>query len=253
VANHIKRTPGNMNHFLLIIFLVATSMGGVLAQDLKKTNIQFDFGTTITIPYKGMVEMNPELIEHAKTEYSADFGFFLEFLISYNLNSKCAISTGLNYNYTSYKIYDQIGLFENKGNLTNSNISIPILFKYKPIERLPLSISAGPYLGFLINANEKGTSIIDTTGLVFLQPDPVFDFGISQEYESDILNDYTSFDYGLSIQFDYEIKISQTLNGIMLTRFNYGLKNVLTNDLANKSSANTWKNYNLMIGFGLKL
>ncbi len=242
-----------MKKIFIILILGLISTGEVFAQNSKKINYQFDFGTTLTIPYKSTIEIWPELDGHSQTDYNSDFGYFLEFLVSYSLNSKYAITTGLTYNHSSTKIYDQIGLFENKGNLTNSYISIPILFKYRPTKRLPLSISVGPYLGYLIKANEKGTSTIDTTGLIFFEPEPIFDSGTTHEYETDILKDYSSFDYGLSIQLEYEIKISQILNGIILTRFNYGLKNVLTNDLVNNSSASNWKNYNLMIGFGLKI
>lgn len=58
---------------------------------------------------------------------------------------------------------------------------------------------------------------------------------------------------GASLQLEYEVKLSQSIHGVILTRFNYGIKNVLTNDLMNNSSAKEWKNYNVMVGFGLKL
>ena len=238
----------------MILILGLISFGEIYSQDFKKINYQLDFGTTLTIPYKNTIEIWPEFEGHPQTDYSTNFGYFLEALISYNLNSKYSISTGLNYNLTSLKINDKIGLTENKGNLTNSFLTLPVLIKYRLSDKIPITISAGPYLGLLISANEKGTSYIDTAGFIFADPDPILEsIEPIQKYDTDIKKDYTSIDYGISIQLDYEIKLSQGLKGVILTRFNYGLKDVLTNDLVNNSSANDWKNYNFMIGFGLKL
>jgi hypothetical protein len=254
VANHIKNEQTvNMKQILMLLILGLISLGEIYAQDFKKINYQFDFGTTLTIPYKRTIEIWPEIDNHPQTYYSSNFGYFLEVLISYNLNSKYSMTTGLNYNLTSLKINDKIGLFENKGNLTNSYLTFPVMIKCHLSEKIPITISAGPYLGLLISANEKGTSYIDTAGLVFAEPDPVIQIEPKQNYDTDIKKDYTSIDYGLSVQIDYEINLSCGLKGVILTRFNYGLKDVLTNDLVNNSSANDWKNYNLMVGFGLKL
>lgn len=238
----------------MIIVLGLISIGEILSQDLKKVNYQLDLGTTLTIPYKRTIEIWPEFDGHPQTEYSSNFGYFFEFLISYNLNSKYSILTGLNYNYSSLKINDKIGLTENKGNLTSSYFTLPILIKYRLSDKIPSTISAGPYIGYLVNTNEKGTSYINTTGFVFANPDPVIEsIQPIQKYKTDLKKDYTSIDYGLSVQLDYEIKLAHGLNGVILTRFNYGLKDLLTNDLVNNSSASDWKNYNIMIGFGLKL
>ncbi|MGD9994277.1 MAG: porin family protein [Salinivirgaceae bacterium] len=242
-----------MKQILMILILGQISLGEINAQDLKKINYQFDFGTTLTIPYKSTIEIWPEIDNHPQTDYSSNFGYFLEVLISYNLNSKYSISTGLNYNLTSLKINDKIGLIENIGNLTNSYLTFPVLIKCRLSDKIPITISAGPYLGLLISANEKGTSYIDTAGLVFAEPDPVILIEPTQKYDTNIKKDYTSIDYGLSIQLDYEISLSSGLKGVILSRFNYGLKYVLTNDLVNNSSAKDWKNYHLMIGIGLKL
>jgi hypothetical protein len=242
-----------MKQILMILILGLISLGEIYSQDFKKINYQLDFGTTLTIPYKNKIEIWPEFEGHSQTDYSTNFGYFLEALISYNLNSKYSISTGLNYNLTSLKINDKIGLIENKGNLTNSFLTLPVLIKYRLSDKIPITISAGPYLGLLISANEKGTSYFDTAGLVFAEPDPMIEIEPTRKYDTDIKKDYTSIDYGFSIQLDYEINLNREFKGVILTRFNYGLKNVLTNDLINNSSAKEWKNYNLMIGFGLKL
>lgn len=242
-----------LKSIILILFLGLITLGEIFAQDFKRINYQLDFGTTLTIPYKKTIDILPEIDGHPQTDYSSNFGYFLEVLISYNLNSKYSINTGLNYNFTTLAINDINGLFENKGNLTNSYLTIPVLMKCRLFDKMPITISAGPYLSMLISAKEKGTTYIDTAGVVLVEPDPLFEsIEPIQKYDTDIKKDYTVIDYGVSLQIDYEIILSQGLNGVILTRMNYGLKDVLSNDLVNKSSANDWKNYNLMIGFGLK-
>ncbi|TCO09636.1 outer membrane protein with beta-barrel domain [Natronoflexus pectinivorans] len=238
----------------MILILGLFTIGEISAQDFKRINYQLDFGTTLTIPYKSTIEIWPEIDKHPHTDYSPNFGYFLEVMISYNLNRKYSINTGLNYNYTALGISDKIGLFENKGNLTNSYLTFPVLIKCRLSNKLPISISTGPYLSLLISANEKGTTYIDTAGFIFDDPDPLLEsIEPIQKYNTDVKKNYSAIDYGISLQLDYDIKLSQRLNGVVLTRFNYGLKNVLTNDLVNNSSANDWKNYNFMIGFGVKL
>ena len=243
-----------MKPILMILLLGLISLVEIYAQDFKKISYQLDFGTTLTIPYKKTIEVMPEFAGHPQTDYCSDFGYFLELFISYKLNSKYSISTGLNYNYTVLDINDKIGLIENKGNLTNSYLTLPFMIKYRLYEKIPITISAGPYLSMLISANEKGTSYTDTSRFVIYAPDPVTEsIEPIQKYDTDIKKDYTSIDYGASLQLAYEVKISQAIHGVILTRFNYGLKNVLTNNLMNNSSAKEWKNYNVMLGFGLKL
>ncbi|MDA3866666.1 MAG: porin family protein [Salinivirgaceae bacterium] len=241
-----------MKKIIAILILGLFSIGEFHGQDLKKMQFQVDFGTTLTIPYENSIETLPGFERNPQTDYGSGFGYFFEILMSYNLNSNYAISTGLNYNYLSLKITDKAGFKENKGDLTTSYLTFPVWITYRLSEKIPLKVSAGPYLSVLIGANEQGTTSLDTDGMQFDSPDPLLLIDPEYKYDTDIKKDYTSIDYGFSIQLDYEIPLSQKLTGVVLSRFNYGLKNVLTNDLANKSLANEWKNYNIMFGLGLK-
>jgi hypothetical protein len=235
--------------FTIILLFTATYFFG---QDFKKINYQLSFGTTVTIPYKKSIEIWPEVDGHPRTEYGSNFGYFSEFLIFYNINKKISINSGLNYNYSRLKINDKIGFVESKGNITSSYIQIPVLISYHLSDKLPISISSGPYLGLLISAKEKGTSYIDNTIIGSGDPamyllEPVY------EYDNIIRKDYSSIDVGLSMQINYEIRIGENLTGVILTRFNYGLVDVMTNEIVNKNTASEWKNYNLMIGLGIRL
>lgn len=233
--------------FTIILCFVAVNIFG---QELKKTQFQFSVGTAITIPYKITIEIWPEVEGHPGTDYGSNFGFFSEFIFQFNIDDKISINPGLNFIYSKLKINDKIGFVESEGNISSSCLQFPVLLKYHLSEKLPISISAGPYLGLLLSANEKGTLTIDTeiTG----SADPIiYLLEPGLEYNNNIKKDYTLIDLGLSIQIDYETRINNKLAGVIITRFNYGLMDVMSNEIVNKNTANDWKNYSLMIGFGL--
>lgn len=234
--------------YLLSVFGILVFSNG-FGQDLKKYSLQFDFGTALT--YQRNTEQCPcTFIGHPQTDYSTGFGYFVEILISRNISKRMAIATGVNYNVASLKINDKIGISESKGSLNNSYLTIPLFLKYGLSNKFPINASIGPYFGLLLNANEKGITNYSYASLG--NGDPLFNLS-SAEYDSDIRKDYTSTDLGLSVQLDYELALSKNLRGIIITRFNYGLKNVLTNELNNKTSATEWQNRNVLIGFGIKL
>lgn len=243
-----------MKQILTILILGVIAKGNIYSQETKKYNYQFDLGTTLSVPYKKTIEIWPEIEGHPQTDYGSSYGYFCELLVSYNINQKFFVQTGLNYNSNRIDINDKIGLFENKGKISTSYINIPLYLGLRPIDNLPLSVSVGPYIGFILTAKEKGTSYIDTAGFVIMEPDPVLQsIEPKKDYDTDIKGDYASIDFGLSLQLYYELKLSENLRGVILTRFNYGLTNALTNDLINNNSVSDWKNYSLSVGFGLKL
>ncbi len=240
-----------MKQILLILGLFSTLE--IFGQDFKKMNYLIDVGTTLSIPYKKTIEIWPDIENHPQTDYSSDIGYFLDLKIQYNINTNYAIISGLNYNHSSIKTDDKTGLIENKGNISTTYLNIPLLLKYQLFNSFPLSVAAGPYLGILMNVKEKGTTSVDISNLLYYESDPLIYYVSDQKYENDIKKDYTKIDLGIGVELNYEIKLSSKLAGVIMTRFNYGFMNVLTNDLANYSSADKWKNYNLLIGFGIKL
>ena len=130
------------------------------------------------------------------------------------------------------------------------------MLNYRLSENVPVSISAGTYLGFLLFAQEKGTSYLDTSNLIVVDPnDPLLQ--PEQKYENDIEEDYYLIDYGLLLQLEYEFSLNKKISGVILSRFNYGLKNVLSSGIDKRetihSAAYEWKNYNILIGIGIKL
>ena len=241
---------------LVLIFCHFENYG----QKNKKNSVQFDIGTSITIPYKQMVEFRTLLPINgngsSKTNYKTNFGYFAEILSDYNINENISITAGFNYNYTSYKIKDGEDIMISEGNLNNSYLNIPLLFNYRLSEKNPISISAGAYLGLLLFAQEKGTSYLDTSKIIVVETnDPLLQ--PEQKYDNNIKEDYYSIDYGVLFQLKYEYKWNEKMSGVFFSRFNYGLKNVLSSSLgklkAKHNAATEWKNYNILIGIGIKI
>jgi len=144
-----------MKLIALVLFLSLISSREMLAQDQKKMAGQINFGTTLTVPYKKTISVWSELENHPETNFSADWGYFFEFVWSVPINSCNSILTGLNYSYFSTKVNDRNCPFEHRGIISNSYITLPLLFKHRLSEKIPVSIASGPYFSFLVDAKEK--------------------------------------------------------------------------------------------------
>ncbi len=225
-------------------------------QESKKLSFQFDIGTSITLPYQSEVEFwtFTAIDGSNKTSYKSDYGYFIETLLTYKLKEKISLTSGLNYNYISYQIIDGYEGFLSEGSLNNSYLSIPLKLNYRISKKIPISISAGAYIGFIMFAQEKGTRYMDTSMFVALDPnDPLLQ--PEQDYDNNIKEDYSSIDYGLLFQLDYELSFNEKISGVIFSRFNYGLKDIYSgnNKSAIHNSAFKWKNYNILIGMGIKI
>lgn len=240
-----------MKRLLIVFLIVIIPTGKALSQELKKINYQLHIGTTLSIPYKKSNEISPNSGTYIQTDYGVKPGYFSELLVAYNLNSRRAFVSGLHFNHNVLGISDKSSGVVSEGKIITNYLSLPLLFKFKISEKIPVSISTGPYLSTLINAKEIGTSSINADAFNHYG-DPMFE-SYEIDYDFEITKDYTSIDYGVLIQVDYEVKISETFRGVILSRLNYGLNNVLTNEVGNRNSVREWKNYSFQLGLGLKL
>jgi hypothetical protein len=239
---------------LIITLLLFISTLISFGQDFKIFEYEINLGTNISIPYKWTIETMPNFEGHPETDYRPGIGYFFEFITSYHLNTRASLYSGLNLNGTLLHIHDKLGLLESIGKIKTTYISVPILINYRFSDNSPFSFSLGPYFGFIISAREIGTTTFDTAGFIIDDDsDPIIDsIDPIQDYDNDIKKNFRSLDFGVSAQYDYEFEISDSFLGVIFTRFNYGLLNVITNDIYTKGTADKWKNYNLVLGVGLK-
>ncbi len=245
-----------MKKALLIISIGLIFLLDSYGQENEKINFQFNIGTSLTIPYNSSIVETVIISEHESvwksTDYLSGIGYYVGFHTSYKFSPRFSSSFGLSYVSSSLKVNNRKGMLKDDGVITNTYLNIPVLIKYSLLEKTRIYLSVGPYLGLLLEANERGASSIDTTGVVIINPnDPALEY--NEQYENDIFDDYYRIDYGLSLQLDYEIMINESYSGVFLTKFNYGLQNVLSNKLANNNSATEWKNYTFLVGIGLKI
>ena len=238
---------------VLIGLFIFSSVNG---QEDKKWDYQLNFGATVTVPFikseENNFEYNGQIIDTEKINYASGIGYFAEFMTSYSLNSKLSLMLGVNYSNISFKVNSEFGIQENKGIITTSNIHFPLYAKYKVTEKNPISVSFGPFFRIIASANEDGTFYLDTSNLFVLDPnDPLLQ--PETDYKNNIKENYEKYDWGLSLQFDYEISISSKFKGIILTRFNYSLRNVINNQSIGVNTPKEWGNYSFDIGIGIKI
>ncbi|MCG8582658.1 MAG: PorT family protein [Bacteroidales bacterium] len=237
------------SHFIICFLLILSA--DISSQESSKLNYQLNAGTSISIPYKKSISTFTHIENHPRMNYSSAFGYFIEAMVSYDLNETFLVMTGINYNHNTLDFKEKAGAFEINSNISSSYIDIPIMFGLKLGD---MSLSAGPYLGFVISAKEKGTSFIDTTGLITMDPDDSsFDeIETTQHYDRDNKRHYKPIVWGLAAQIDYEFKLTYKLKGVLLTRLNYELTSVIKKDQSMNLPDN-WKDSSVMVGFGVKL
>lgn len=242
-----------MRTVLLIVFVSLLTTKINFAQDAKKWNYQFDMGMNRSIPYTKHAEQLKEFEGHPQTNYSGNWSYFAELLVSYRIGERHSLVSGLNYSASSISVDDQIGVQKSNGHIRRSYLKLPVLFRYWLFQQVPLSVAAGPYLGYRIKAREKGTAYLDLSSLDVTYAEPEFlELANGWDYNNNIKGGFTSIDYGLILQADYEISFSEKLKGVLLCRFDYGLKNVATTDISYFSSADKWRNYAISVGLGVK-
>jgi hypothetical protein len=236
----------------ILIILGLFILSHIKGQNSNKIEYQFNVGTTVSIPYTRTFETFSEIANNPTTKYDSDFGYFLEMMVSIPIVHKYSLNTGVNYNYNSLKTNFTGGPFEEDGTMSKAYLSLPVLLKYHLSSNFPLSISAGPIFGILMHAEEKGTQFIDLNQLTpspYESADPlIMAMEPIQKYKRDVTEYYATFDFGLGLQLDYDIKLSDKITAVIVSRFNYGLQNIVEE----KNSEFEWRNYSFMFGLGLK-
>jgi len=240
---------------VLLLFFSLLILHESEAQD--KFEFELNSGISYSIPYQKEVSIlitDVDVDGGTNTNYNSNNDYFIGFLISYKLNNKQSLSTGLSYVKYSLEITDYQLFQEQEGHLETNYFNIPFLFNQKYSDSSSFSISFGPYVGILIDANENGTSYTDRA-IVQLNPNNPR-FQLQKEYNNDISNDYQNMDFGLLIQQNFEIKIHKSLFLNLFARFNLGLMNVITSDIFDReteySAAEKWFNSYASFGGGIK-
>jgi hypothetical protein len=213
------------------------------AQEFKKFEYGLYLGASFSAPYQKDIEKTTDFGQNFIIKSNSKMGYFGELLFLYKFTSKTAISAG--FNFTQYKLnsnFQSDGL-ERDGTVHESYLNFPFLIRYQLFKKIPISLSAGPYIGILLNAKENGVTI---SNLPLYDKDGNFVVG-NINYDFDVKEAFKSYDFGVSTQLGYEIKISHEVACIFFCKFNYGLIDVRKDEIIE------WKNYYLMTGIGIKI
>ena len=215
------------------------ALNPIFGQVMKKVTYHFEVGTSLTIPYKSKIEIFPDIVDHPIYNYKPNLGYFAGALIEYNFNNKFFLMSGIDYIHSRLRIDSKTGIIEIKGNINSTYFNIPLIIQFKFFEKIPLKIGIGSYFSTLLEAKEKGT--------LYIKDSPI-SYSDEQPCDYDIKNRYNSSDFGIMCQFDYDFRFTNKINTVFFSKLNYGLVDVLKNQDNYK-----WKNYNLLIGLGIKI
>lgn len=142
-----------MRILLITTFILSTLV--VVGQESKKINCQLGFGTTASLPYKKRIIFRTFSAETIKMWHSSAYGYYIEFIAYYNFNNRISLSSGLNFCETrlDYKdTYTKLSQYKHNGIIKSTYLNIPLLFRYRVLNKFPLSIGIGSYLGKYIEA-----------------------------------------------------------------------------------------------------
>lgn len=228
------------------IYLLGLVFSSTYGQALKRFDYLIDFGTSISIPYKSKIEYWPGNSNSPIISYGSNIGYFIEANLAYKLNNKYSLCSGLNFIDSKFRVNENRGILQRNGNLNNLYLTIPVLMKVKLSSNFPIKLGLGTYLGFILSAKQKGTSQIDYSQ-IDLSNDPIL-INVPDSFNEDVKSYYKPLDFGLSGQFDYEYKIFKKQVCFAFAKLNFGLPNIRIDNYPYD-----WKNYNLLIGTGIKL
>ncbi len=235
-----------MRHIILLLILFIST--NIFSQNVKKINYQLDGGVTFAIPYKKSIQQEDEDIGFINSkEFTSSYSYFFECLINYNFNQELSLISGLNYHQNKFNTDVNIeNSIPGSAEITSTHIQIPILLSYSFFNKL--SLSAGPYLSFLLSSKEKSIYFFslhyDSYGYYYLPRATKYDINLEEEWQN--------YDIGLTTQINYTTQFKKSFSGLVFSRFNYGFIDQLINENQKNSTEWAWKNINLMIGIGIR-
>jgi hypothetical protein len=247
---------------LILILGIVLSMNAY-CQKSRGVYFVVDFGPSLSIPsrssYTGPGPDSVNTITAGSiTKYKADLGCYLDLLVRIEFRDVFSLTTGVGYLFNIYRKDYKAGYEERKGNITHSDLYVPLLVNANIIRQFPLMFSIGPYVSYKISSRESGTKTIDTAQLTGIgsngQPLHGYYLGVEpeQKYNDNVSDQYDKVDYGLTGQVTLDCMIKANLGGkglkcVFFTRFNLGLS-----DTFKQKNGYKWHDHNWQLGMGFK-
>jgi len=230
--------------YLITLILILQFAITIHAQEFKRFSYELYLGATSSVSYQKDIEETTVYGQYFTIKSNSKLGYFGEFLLLYNFTPKTAISAGFNFN--QYKLnsnFQSAPIEKRDGTVNESYLNFPFSVQYQLSEKIPISLSAGPYIGILLSANETGVTKSDV---------PTYDKDGNLiigdiNYDFDIKEAFKSYDFGVSTKIGYQIKICSDVACVFFCKFNYGLIDVRKDEIIE------WKNYYFMTGIGIKI
>jgi hypothetical protein len=245
-----------MKRINAITFLLITMIYASFAQEFNKTSLQLDMGASVTFPNQFKVETMTNIDGHPVTKYYPCSGYFAEIIGAYYINQGVNLQSGITFNFSRLRVIDKAGVIKNKGRINKSYIQVPLLLNFQVSKDKPFNLAAGLYLGYLLEARQKGESILNLSEVIVVNPnDPLLLNNSQFDYNDDISSNFIKYDFGLSLQASYAWSLNNKYTLLFFTRFNSGLVDIDSNDRISNTyyTANKFINLNLLFGVGFKI
>ena len=182
-------------YFFCFGLFVSIKLNG---QELKnKIHYNLNLGTSFSVPYKATIHENCNCNDSYKADYKSSFGYNASVLIDYILSRHYQLSFGIIFNQSKINVerelYDVTLWAKDIGYLKASYLTVPLLFKYEILTKLPMSVGIGPYYSYLVKSRVKGISNLRW---------PVTTVSYDNDYMHSSIH-YKKFDFGAALQFTF--------------------------------------------------
>ena len=219
-----------MKNGILLIFMISF-LTKTYSQD-KKIDFQLSAGTTLSIP-KTSELTNTNVDGSPEIKSSINIGAFILPNLNYKMNEKTSLDFGLGFYMDRFAIKARNGNVISKGNRSVSQIQTPINLNFHFGNNNSYIFGDGGFSSFLLSAKEKGESRINSTGFNTSGDIPINDpvvTGLSQNFDNDIKNKYSSVSFGAFIQLKKNISFSSNKKGFILIKINQYFNSIKNND-----------------------
>jgi len=230
--------------------LISICISSILfSQQSGSFGYQLSGGVTIAFPEHSFTEYYPQFEGHPVSYYDLGADYFIEATAIYHLSERIDIYGSIGYLNTKLNVIDSLGSLSFNGFYRTSQLSIPVMVMFRPLNKIPLQIGAGAYVSFLLVQKQKGTQYIDTTGFSenIRDPNDPLLVDLQKEVDYEISDHMNPVEFGLNAKMSYAIKINDKFSLVPFSKFNFGITEMSDFEIR------TWKLRNLLIGIGLQI
>ncbi|WP_044403501.1 hypothetical protein [Lacinutrix sp. Hel_I_90] len=226
----------------------------------ENINFQLSFGPTFSVPKTSKLT-DSNIYGNPQIKSSLNIGAFILPSLHYSMNGNTSLDFGLGFYLDRFSIEEKNANVTLEGNRNVSQIQTPINLNFHLGKNNSYLLGIGGFASFLLSAQEKGESRIDSSGFLTDVENPTnnpsINNSISQNYDYDIKNRYNSVSFGAFLQLKKSVSFSDKTKGFLLLKVNQYLNALKNNDSESTIGSISFKNEKesttINLGIGIEL